>query len=173
MDPHAFENEEASDFAHNDGDAENCRQCVLHLVRLGHLDQPIATLLVAGYVGTLVGDQARNRTRFLTKLQPSPVDLKVSVPLNQRSFVFRPELPADFDGSRRIRISRLQLQISPRPPDSATLYPRGTSVEREPPEGSRDLTTRRAAPSRSRRGRRGAGPRGSRRRRSALRGCQD
>jgi hypothetical protein len=62
-----------------------------------------------------------SHTWFLSQLQPSPWNIEIGIPLDQRPFVFGAEPSANFDGSGGIAISCLQLQISSRSPDAATL----------------------------------------------------
>jgi hypothetical protein len=122
VDSHAIEDEEPSRFADDNRDAENTRQRILQLDGLAHLDQSIATLLLTGDVRALVGDQVGNRIGFLAELQPSPLNFKVGVTLDQRSLVLCSKLFTYFNGSRRIAISRLQLQISAQARDALTLF---------------------------------------------------
>lgn len=129
MDPHAFEEEEAPSFLHDDLDAENGGKSLPQLGGLSDLDQPISALLLTRQIRTLVGDQMGNCIGFLPQLQPSSWSLEIGVSLDQRPSVFGAELQADFDGLGGIAISRLQLQISARPPDAATLAAHGRHRE--------------------------------------------
>lgn len=133
MDPHAFEGEETPSFRHHDSDAENSGKSLSQLGRLVDLDQAIATLLGAGGIGALVGDQVGRGIWFLSQLQPSPWNLEIGISLDQRPFVLGPEPSADFDGSGGVAISRLQLQISTRSPDAATLAAHRQRREGGPP----------------------------------------
>jgi hypothetical protein len=124
VDPHAFEGEEAAGFLDDDGDAEDGRERVPQTGRVGHLDEAVAALLVPGEVRSLVGDQVGGRVGFLTELQPPARGLEVGVALAQRPLVLRAELAADLEGPGGIAIERLQLQVSARSRDPATLSAR-------------------------------------------------
>jgi hypothetical protein len=124
VDPHAFKDEKASSLAHDNRDAEDRRESIPQLSGLAHLDQPIMALAVAGDIRALIGDQVGDRVGFLSKLEPSLWNFEIGVSLDQRSLVFCAEFSAHLDGSRRIAISRLQLQISARAPDAITLSAR-------------------------------------------------
>jgi hypothetical protein len=121
VDADAFEGEEAAGFGDDDLDAESGRQGLAQLVGLGDLDQAVAALLAAGQVRALVGDQLGDRIGFLAQLQPSPRDLEVGVALAQRPPILGAELVADPEGPGRVAVARLQLQVSARAPDPATL----------------------------------------------------
>src|SRR6185369_6647704 len=121
VDPHPVVYEEVPDLAYDNDDAENRCKSLSQLVGPRHLQQPVAAFLVPRGVRTLVGDQVGTGFGFLSQLQPSQRSDEVSVSLDQRPLVIRPQPFANLDRSRGIAIQRLQLKISARSRDGTTL----------------------------------------------------
>lgn len=122
MDANVLPEEQAPVLGHGDGNAERRGQGREQRLRVVGLDDPVATLALLWFLGALELDQVCSPGLLLAKLQPTRRDIEIAVPLPQRAVILRTEDTTYLQGTSRVRVDRLQLDIPPRcchPPHSA------------------------------------------------------
>jgi hypothetical protein len=112
VDPHSFDDEEATCFRNHDKDAESSRERLPQPTGILDRNDPITAFPLFAGVGPLVGDQVRPCSLLFAKLEAAAGDVEVGVLLDQNALVLGADLFADPLRARGIAVPGLQLQIS-------------------------------------------------------------
>src|SRR5215469_3923157 len=78
------------------------------------LDDAVVALALLWFAGALELDQVRTAGLLLAELEPAACDLEVGIALRDRAVVLSPELPTYLKRCGRVRVGRLQLNVSAR-----------------------------------------------------------
>ncbi|HEY8303091.1 MAG TPA: hypothetical protein VIG42_00745 [Solirubrobacteraceae bacterium] len=78
------------------------------------LDDPLAALALLRFACALELDQVRTTGLLLAELEPAARDLEVGIALRDHAAILGPKRPAYLKRRGRVRVGRLQLDISPR-----------------------------------------------------------
>jgi hypothetical protein len=77
------------------------------------IDDAVAALALLRFASALELDQVRTARLLLAELEPAAGNIKVGIALRDRTAILGPECPAYLKRCRRVRVGRLQLDVSP------------------------------------------------------------